>query len=1087
MDLLDIPNEYTGESPAGQLADVAGVSHEKPRVSTPEEAARLAPGTTFIGPDTKEHIVPYKVTRPEQIADIPDGADFTGPDGKLRQKPKYEGIDFTAQTLYDMGVNDKERKRALERSYKGKVRDDPSGGFYVEDDDGVMRKPGRGMSKVTGAVASAAAPTILSVLGALGGGAAGATGGSVVPVAGTIAGGTAGVAAGGAGGAILGQTFNDLIMGLAGTYDRSRMEQAAETGMAAAGGMIGAGVGRGISTVVPSLKSGVSAMTAAAPAAARSFLGAGEADIKMTTGLADKGVAVPTSAWAKEAPHLQNVVEVFDPAFHTNQPLLESATAHYEKSAGETLRALGVKDPGSLTKPLADVPTKEAGEAIMRRTLGELAESDAKMQAALDAKKTALETGAPGQIAQRETIQKAAEEARTAAQRVIDAGYKDIEGDIKTAMQIAKAGHNSGDLWGAVGQKLVATRQAIGARATKMYDAADQAAGGHLPNTEGLPHTAQQFLDQLPPDFQSKYPDMIRKLRDLAGVKDEKTGEWIKEPFNPTFGQLHDVRSQFRSNINYSDLTPDIRDGAYKFFAGKVDQVLHGINEPEIVHKVAVRLGDQVVEGPNHFEAIKILAKQKGVRIDDILQLSNEGKLVDGFITSKGKFVDRAEADQIATRMGQRQEATRQAEEGLGHNNLTFGAPNVERVRALKEASTLLNDADAFYRENIKTFNAQQVKAVMRGLESGEPADPQNLYNVVVKSGQTDLTQKLKEMVGPNLWAGVKAADMQSMLDASKTLQPGVIDGRTFAREVLSRERANTLEVVHGREATDKLLEQARRIEMLAGRLEIPVRPGDTVTQVLARARQAEELAKAEAKRDPLSALSKEMKKVEVDHAREAAKMQAERRKDPLGFLYNPTTGASEAVDKILASEDLILASAAKFGEQSPEFEMLRQVWAQRLLTGGMRPGQELVKISPEVQQIMFPGVTLNQAQTLAKEMDFLLDTRAGSRGTAQGMAAMAKVEHPWGTGIGGKVIGTAAKAIPGSGAAARLALGSYYGAMRKLMTSPALLRWLEKGLNGSPADREAVRQSVQAVLQKGGAVGAGAGEAAVQGSGPPQ
>lgn len=987
MDLLDTPNEYTGDSPAGQLADVAGVPREKPRISTSEEASKLAPGTTFIGPDNKERIVPYKIERPEQIASIPDGADFTGPDGKLRQKPKYEGVDFTAQTLYDMSVNDKERKSALERSYKGKVRDDPSGGFYVEDDDGVMRKPGRGVSKVTGAVASATAPITFSILGALGGGVVGAAGGSAVPGAGTLAGGATGVAVGGAGGAILGQTFNDLIMGLAGTYDRSRTEEAAEMGLAAAGGMLGAGVGRGVSTVIPSIKSGVSAMTAAAPAAARSFLGAGETDLKMASSLADKGVAVPPSAWAKEAPHLQNVVEVFDPAFHTNQPLLESATAHYEKSAGETLRALGIKDPGSLTKPLTNVPTKEAGEAIMRRTLGELAESDAKMQAALDAKKTVTAAGTPEQIAQRETVLRAADEARTAAQKVIDAGYKDIDSDIKTAMQVAKAGHNSGDLWGAVGQKLVATRQAIGARATKMYDAADQAAGGHLPNTQGLPHTAQEFLDQLPPDFQSKYPDMVRKLRDLAGTKDPATGEWIKEPFNPTFGQLHDVRSQFRSNINYSDLTPDIRDGAYKFFAGKVDSVLHDIHA----------------------------------------------------------------------------------------------------VPELKEAAKLLDSADAFYRDNIKVFNAQQVKAVMRGLESGEPADPQNLYNVVVKSGQTDLTQKLKEMVGPNLWAGVKAADMQSMLDASKTLQPGVIDGRTFAREVLSRERANTLEVVHGREATDKLLEQARRIEMLAGRLEIPVRPGDTVTQVIARARQAEELAKAEAKRDPLTALGKEMKKVEVDHAREAAKAAAERRKDPLGFLYNPTTGASEAVDKILGSEDLILATAAKFGEKSPEFEMLRQVWAQRLLTGGMRPGQELAKVSPEVQQIMFPGVTLNQARTLAKEMDFLLDTRSGTRGTAQGMAAMAKVEHPWGTGIGGKVIGTAAKAIPGSGAAARSALGAYYGTMRKLMTSPALLRWLEKGLNGSPADREAVRQSVQSVLQKGGAVGAGAGEAAVQGSGPPQ
>jgi hypothetical protein len=977
---LDTESMGAGDPGAAGALDLGGQAapKDKPRISTPEEAAKLSPGTSFIGPDGKERVVPHKVERPEQIANIPDGADFVGPDGKLRQKPKYEGIDFTAQTLYDMGVNDKERKRALERSYPGKVKDDPAGGFYV-DDDGVSRKPGRGVSKVTGAVASAAAPTILSVLGALGGGAAG----TVAPGAGNVA----GAAAGGAGGAMLGQTFNDIIMGLAGTYDRTRGEEAAEMALAGMGGMLGAGTGRGISTVVPSIKSGLSAATAAAPGAVRSFLGAGEADLKTASSLADKGVAVPPSAWAKEAPHLQNVVEVFDPAFHTNQPLLESATAHYEKSAGEILQTLGIKDPGSLTKPIADVPTKEAGEAIMRKTLGELASADEKMQAALEAKKAATATGAPEQVAQRETILKASDEARTAAQKVIDAGYKDIEVDIKTGMQVAKAGHNSGDLWGAVGQKLVAVRRAVGDRATVMYDAADQAAGGHLPNIEGLPHQAEGFLQQLPPDFQSKYPDIVRKLRDLAGIRDEKTGEWVKEPVNPTFGQLHNIRSQMRANINYSDLTPDIREGTYKFFAGKVDSILH----------------------------------------------------------------------------------------------------DVDAVPELQLSSQILDGTDRWYADNIKLFNAQQVKAVMRGLESGEPADPANLYNVVVKSGQTDLTSAIKEKVGPNLWAGVKAADMTALLDASKTLTPGVIDGRTFAREVLERVRNNTLEVVHGKEASEKLIEQARRIEMLAGRLEIPVRPGDTVTQVIARARQAEELAKAEAKRDPLSALGKEMKKVEIEHKREAAKAAAERRKDPLGFLYNPTTGASEAVEKILGSEDLILASAAKFGEQSPEFEMLRQVWAQRMLTGGMRPGAELAKVSPEIQQIMFPGVTLEQMRVLAREMDFLLDTRAGSRGTAQGMAAMAKVEHPWGTGIGGKAVGTAAKVIPGSSAGARAALGAYYGTVRKIMTSPALLRWLEKGLTGSKEDREAVRASISAVLQKGGAVGAGAGEAAVQGSGSQQ
>jgi hypothetical protein len=976
-------DSLTGGGPESAGALGLGAPLEKPRVSTPQEAAKLRPGTTFIGPDDKERVVPYKASHPHDVASIPDGADFIGPDGKLRQKPKYEGIDFTAQTLYDMGVNDKERKAALERSYRGKVRDDPSGGFFVEDDAGVLRKPGRGLSKYTGAVASGTAPTVLSILGALGGGAAGT---AVEPGGGTIVGG----AAGGAGGAVLGQSFNDLIMGLAGTYDRTRGEEAAELAIAGAGGMAGAGVGRGVATVVPSLRSGVSAASAALPGAARSFLGASKEGLEQASSLAEKGVAVPPSAWAKEAPHLQNVVEVFDPAFHTNQPLLESATAHYEKSAGEILNTLGIKDPGSLTKPIADVPTKEAGEAIMRKTLGELAERDAQMQAALDAKKAATSTGAPAAQAQRETVLKAAEEARTAAQKVIDAGYKDIENDIKVGMKVADAGHNSGDLWGQVGQKLVAVRRAVGERANVMYDAADQAAGGHLPDIEGLPHQAEQFLEQLPPDFQNRYPGIVKNLRDLAGTKDPKTGEFIKEPVNPTFGQLHNMRSQMRANINYNDLTPDIREGVYKFFAGKVDQILH----------------------------------------------------------------------------------------------------DTGAVPELREASKLLKEADAFYADNIKLFNAQQVKAVMRGLEAGEPADPANLYNVVVKSGQTDLTEKIKEKVGPNLWAGVKAADMTAMLDASKTLTPDVIDGRAFSKQVLDRVRNNTLEVVHGKEASEKLVEQARRIEMLEGRLPIPVRPGDTVTQVIARARQAEEVADVVARQDPLKVLNKEMQKIENERKGIPARAQAQFKNDPLKFLYDPTTGATKAVEQILKSEDLILAAAAKFGEKSPEFEMLRQVWAQRLLTGGMRPGEELAKISPEVQQIMFPGVTLGQARTLAKEMDFLLDTRSGSRGTAQGMAAMAKVEHPWGSLASSRnplslaLKGTASM-IPGSSAVARATLGAYYGAMRKLMTSPALLRWLEKGLNGSTADREAVRQSISAVLQKGGAVGAGAGEAAVQEAGP--
>ena len=87
---LDTESMGAGDPGAAGALDLGAQAapQAKPRISSPEEAAKLSPGTTFIGPDEKERVVPYKVTHPEQIADIPDGADFVGPDGKLRQKPK---------------------------------------------------------------------------------------------------------------------------------------------------------------------------------------------------------------------------------------------------------------------------------------------------------------------------------------------------------------------------------------------------------------------------------------------------------------------------------------------------------------------------------------------------------------------------------------------------------------------------------------------------------------------------------------------------------------------------------------------------------------------------------------------------------------------------------------------------------------------------------------------------------------------------------------------------------------------------------------------------------------------------------------
>ena len=138
--------------------------------------------------------------------------------------------------------------------------------------------------------------------------------------------------------------------------------------------------------------------------------------------------------------------------------------------------------------------------------------------------------------------------------------------------------------------------------------------------------------------------------------------------------------------------------------------------------------------------------------------------------------------------------------------------------------------------------------------------------------------------------------------------------------------------------------------------------------------------------------------------------------------------------------------------------------------------------IGPEVQQLMFPGVTGEQMKLLAKEMDLLMTDGGLAKTTAGSMSAMSKVENPV-SGVPG--VKGAVKLIPGLNPAARAAKGKFYALITELMTSPSTLRWIEKGLTkGSPEEQEAVRNILRAHLQKGSAMGAGAGEAAYQGSG---
>ena len=956
-------------------APVEEATKPPPKVNSAEEFEALAPGSDFLTPQGETKTKPWRVETPEDFELVPEGADFQTPKGDIITKPRYEDVGFTAQTLYDMAVNDRERRNALERSYPGKVKEMPSGKLYV-DDDGVPRRPKGYLdnpSYVTGGakLLASAAPVAGSVAGEIAGG----IGGSALPGPGTLAGAIGGAAAGGA----AGQGFNDIILGLAGVYDRSAGEEAAALGLSAAAGGAGTAAGRTLSSIAPYVKI---AAQRGAPVAAAAFFGADKEGLEQALALREKGVLVPPSTWAKESPHLINIAQVFDPAFRTQKPLLQSATKHYEKSAAALLDRLGIKVEGRVSEPIAAPSTRAAGEALLAHRVEAQAAADRNLETTLAEYRSAAAMGAEAKAGSRKAVESAAASARKEAQQLVDLGFHDIQKSVDDAMRIARVGHNSGDLWEAVGEKLVKIRQGIAERARVWYGQADKAAEGQLPDVTGLPERAQQFLDQMPETFQAKYPDVVKRIRDFAGVQEvdkqgNPTGKWKQEPVQPSFGQLHELRTYLRSNVNWYDLTPGIKDGAYKFFANRVDEALH-----------------------------------------------------------------------------------------------TGGTPELEL------AGRLLDATDRWYGEQIRPLQDARIQAVIKGLESGLPADPKVLFDTIVKEGRSDLTRDIAAKVGPNLWAGVKAADVQNMLDNARSLVPGQIDGNAFARQVLDRYRLGMLEAVHGPDVTAKLLEQAQRVAMLSGKLDIPTRPGDTVLDVIARARNAEKIAKAAADKDPLKTLNTEMKRITNEQRK---KLAQQRRTDPLGFIYDPTVGTNEAVNKILDKEDLMFAAAAQFRSDSPEFEMIRQVAAQRILMGTLNPGKGLSKLSPEMQSLLFPGAIGDDLHVLAKEMDFLMSAR-GVEDTAKSMAATTKVEQPW-----GPLLGAGAKYVPLKGftePVPRTILGKWYKMITNLVNEPMLMRFVLRGLKGDEAAREISRAALQRAMQRSvaaGAAGAAGGEAAYQ------
>lgn len=917
----------------------------------------------------------YEVTNEKDYHAVPEGGTYVDPEGNERQKPEYQPLSFSAQTMYSMAVTPKEKRKVLEKFYPGGVQGDDEN--PVVDDNGTYRAPGK-MNSIPSA--------------------AGMVSGNISPIAGGVLGGIAAAPLGGApaaGGAALGtmggQYFNDIILKLNGLYDRTPGEEAADKAIGAGASLAGDVVGRGAAAFVPSIKAGVSNISNAAPKFANKFLGTTPEDVTRfreigemgekpsssatlrALGMTDTTTAPGISTIAKESPHLQNVQEVFHEAFDTSQPRQRAAEEAYNKMGTPLLEKQGIGGVDDLVSTTPAVSVQKTGEQVIAKALEQSGEIDARFASELAARREAAAAGVAEAPAQREAILGAARAQQDNASKLIHAGLQDVERNANQAVSAAAQGTNSGDLWQAVGQQIQQLRTAMGTRYRETSQAAYQTAPhGAQIDTAPISGAAQDFMRDLPEEFRARFPALIRNIEALGNREAE--GQAV--PALASLEQLHNIRSELRSQADWYDLPSSFKNGTLKYFSHQVDNLM----------------------------------------------------------------------------------------QGLGHE----GSP-------YQTAIQMLNENDRWFAGERPIFNAKEMQTVLRGLEAGEPADPEQLFKALVRPGSTDLIARTEQVVGHNLWNGVRGAQRQQWLRNARDGQfDRSVNAVEYAKEVLDAANDGTLMAVQGREQGQALLQQAQQIAMLNGKLDVNFRPNDTAFDVFRQARLAMDAAEREANVDPLKTLARETRKIEGEMRQQAAQG---RRADPLRFLTDKSFGATRAVNKILGDEDLILASAARFGEKSPEFDALRQVWTERVFRGTLEPGKRLEKVSPEVQRLML-GVNLETAQKLAEDMSFVMGSKAMERGNfAGGMSAMSKVEHP----LGGKTLSRAARIVPGANTAARATLGAYYSMMNKLLESPATARWLEKAYTGGEAHRNMVRQELSRILNRGGAIGAGAAQGAYQ------
>ena len=381
----------------------------------------------------------------------------------------------------------------------------------------------------------------------------------------------------------------------------------------------------------------------------------------------------------------------------------------------------------------------------------------------------------------------------------------------------------------------------------------------------------------------------------------------------------------------------------------------------------------------------------------------------------------------------------------------------------LKTAAKMLDATDKEYGQVIPRFKDSVVRQIVRSGAAAAPENAGRLASMVITEGNTERIGMIRDMVGPEIWRKVQAADLKSIV-AHSLDQTGQFDPQAFAKKIMERSNLGMLAPTYGEAEAASLVRQAKRVQQTYAKdPNLNALPGDTVTTLLARADNAIQRAETLAEQDPLGLLKQHVAQIEARAKQMSATGKEQIATNPLNDLLD--LPAEAAAKKILSDHDLFRSAATQFGTDSPEFTLLRQTWARQFLQRNIERVRdmpdEFSKHPEDVQRLLFPGVSLDQMVRLTKEMRIMFPK--GEDATAIGMSGMAMLMHPANASFWPSWAKKALMYVPT--AVARGVTGVALDKIANFATSPALMRFVTKGLTGTPVQQDAARVVMFSVM----------------------